>query len=168
MVFGKAANQCGYIWSLHENYIDLYPDAPSYDPTARVLQGRRNAIAGVVQRGHQGAELRPEMQPGAWLCQTERPRDPPAIQHYGGLLGRAYLRAAVAPIGSRGRPADGRHGAGQGKVRHRVISVHAGHARRTAVWRRVQSLLLGRPLRRRRSPGPRRRGPCAAGSTSIY
>lgn len=36
-VFGKAANQCGYVWSLHENYIDLYPDAPSYDPTARVL-----------------------------------------------------------------------------------------------------------------------------------
>ena len=36
--FGKAANECGYRWSLHENYIDLYPDAPSYDPTARVLQ----------------------------------------------------------------------------------------------------------------------------------
>ena len=38
IAFGKAANQCGYIWSLHENYIDLYPDAPSYDPTARVLR----------------------------------------------------------------------------------------------------------------------------------
>jgi hypothetical protein len=38
IAFGKAANECGYIWSLHENYIDLYPDAPSYDPTARVLQ----------------------------------------------------------------------------------------------------------------------------------
>lgn len=36
--FGRAANECGYIWSLHENYIDLYPDAPSYDPTARVLR----------------------------------------------------------------------------------------------------------------------------------
>ena len=36
--FGQAANECGYIWSLHENYIDLYPDAPSYDPSARVLQ----------------------------------------------------------------------------------------------------------------------------------
>ncbi|MBI3922168.1 MAG: hypothetical protein HY318_12175 [Armatimonadetes bacterium] len=35
--FGKAANECGYVWSVHENYIDLYPDAPSYDPTARVL-----------------------------------------------------------------------------------------------------------------------------------
>ncbi|MGA2499176.1 MAG: hypothetical protein ABSH20_15665, partial [Tepidisphaeraceae bacterium] len=35
--FGRAANECGYIWSLHENYIDLYPDAPSYDATARVL-----------------------------------------------------------------------------------------------------------------------------------
>ncbi len=35
--FGRAANECGYIWSLHENYIDLYPDAPSYDPKARVL-----------------------------------------------------------------------------------------------------------------------------------
>jgi len=37
-VFGQAANDCGYVWSLHENYIDLYPDAPSYDPTARVLR----------------------------------------------------------------------------------------------------------------------------------
>ncbi len=36
--FGRAANECGYVWSLHENYIDLYPDAPSYDPTARVLK----------------------------------------------------------------------------------------------------------------------------------
>jgi len=35
--FGKAANECGYVWSLHENYIDLYPDAPSYDAGARVL-----------------------------------------------------------------------------------------------------------------------------------
>jgi len=35
--FGAAANQCGYVWSLHENYIDLYPDAPSYDASARVL-----------------------------------------------------------------------------------------------------------------------------------
>ena len=37
-IFGEAARDCGYIWSLHENYIDLYPDAPSYDPAARVLQ----------------------------------------------------------------------------------------------------------------------------------
>ncbi len=37
--FGKAAREAGYVWSLHENYIDLYPDAPSYDPTARVLRG---------------------------------------------------------------------------------------------------------------------------------
>ncbi|MCX7598420.1 MAG: hypothetical protein N2512_06075, partial [Armatimonadetes bacterium] len=36
--FGRAANECGYIWSLHENYIDLYPDAPSFDPTAVVLR----------------------------------------------------------------------------------------------------------------------------------
>ena len=35
--FGRAANECGYIWAVHENYIDLYPDAPSYDPAARVL-----------------------------------------------------------------------------------------------------------------------------------
>jgi hypothetical protein len=35
--FGRAANECGYLWSLHENYIDLYPDAPSYDPAARAL-----------------------------------------------------------------------------------------------------------------------------------
>jgi len=36
--FGKAAKECGYLWSLHENYIDLYPDAPSYDASARVLR----------------------------------------------------------------------------------------------------------------------------------
>jgi len=36
IAFGEAANRCGYLWSLHENYIDLYPDAPSYDPSARV------------------------------------------------------------------------------------------------------------------------------------
>jgi hypothetical protein len=37
-LFGQAANECGYRWSVHENYIDLYPDAPSYDPAARVLR----------------------------------------------------------------------------------------------------------------------------------
>ena len=37
IAFGRVANQCGFLWSLHENYIDLYPDAPSYDPNARVL-----------------------------------------------------------------------------------------------------------------------------------
>jgi len=37
IAFGKAANACGYVWSVHENYIDLYPDAPSYDASARVL-----------------------------------------------------------------------------------------------------------------------------------
>ncbi len=37
-LFGQTANDCGYLWSLHENYIDLYPDAPSYDPSARVLR----------------------------------------------------------------------------------------------------------------------------------
>lgn len=36
--FGRAANECGYRWSLHENYIDLYPDAPSYNPAHRVLK----------------------------------------------------------------------------------------------------------------------------------
>ena len=36
--FGNAANACNYTWSLHENYIDLYPDAPSYEASARVLR----------------------------------------------------------------------------------------------------------------------------------
>jgi hypothetical protein len=35
--FGQVAKDNGYLFSLHENYIDLYPDAPSYDPTARVI-----------------------------------------------------------------------------------------------------------------------------------
>lgn len=38
IAFGKAANESGYVWSVHENYIDLYPDAPSYDETAAVLR----------------------------------------------------------------------------------------------------------------------------------
>ncbi|MBU0611501.1 MAG: hypothetical protein KKI08_26730, partial [Armatimonadetes bacterium] len=38
IAFGKAANDSGYVWSCHENYIDLYPDAPSYDETAAVLK----------------------------------------------------------------------------------------------------------------------------------
>ena len=37
-LFGQTANAYGYLWSLHENYIDLYPDAPSYDASARVLR----------------------------------------------------------------------------------------------------------------------------------
>ena len=36
--YGRAANECGYLWSLHENYIDLYPDAPSYNAADRVLR----------------------------------------------------------------------------------------------------------------------------------
>ena len=36
--YGRTAKELGYVWSLHENYIDLYPDAPSYDPAARVLK----------------------------------------------------------------------------------------------------------------------------------
>ncbi|HNQ89220.1 MAG TPA: hypothetical protein PKM73_11440 [Verrucomicrobiota bacterium] len=36
--YGRTATACGYLWALHENYIDLYPDAPSYDPVARVLK----------------------------------------------------------------------------------------------------------------------------------
>jgi hypothetical protein len=35
--FGRAALAAGHLWSVHENYIDLYHDAPSYDPAARVL-----------------------------------------------------------------------------------------------------------------------------------
>jgi len=37
IAFGKAANAAGYLWSLHENYIDTYPDAPSYDSKTCVL-----------------------------------------------------------------------------------------------------------------------------------
>lgn len=58
IVFGKAANECGYVWSLHENYIDMYPDAPSYDESALVLRqdgtpspGWYNAGTGVQSFG---------------------------------------------------------------------------------------------------------------------
>lgn len=36
-LLGRTAKELGYLWSLHENYIDLYPDAPSFDPKAQVL-----------------------------------------------------------------------------------------------------------------------------------
>jgi len=35
--FGRAATESGYLWSLHEDYIGVYPDAPSYKPAERVL-----------------------------------------------------------------------------------------------------------------------------------
>ena len=34
---GQAAKDCGYLFALHENYIDLYPDAPSFDKKAIAL-----------------------------------------------------------------------------------------------------------------------------------
>lgn len=52
--FGRAANECGYLWSLHENYIDLYPDAPSYDPTARVLRADGSPSPAWYNPGTQG------------------------------------------------------------------------------------------------------------------
>ena len=38
IAFGKTANGYGVPWALHENYIDMYPDSPSYIPNARILQ----------------------------------------------------------------------------------------------------------------------------------
>ena len=35
--FGETANRLNYLWSLHENYIDFYPDSPSFERAARVL-----------------------------------------------------------------------------------------------------------------------------------
>ena len=50
-LFGQAANECGYLWALHENYIDLYPDAPSYDPAARVLHADGSPSLGWFNAG---------------------------------------------------------------------------------------------------------------------
>jgi hypothetical protein len=50
-LFGQAANECGYLWALHENYLDLYPDAPSYDATARVLQADGSPSFGWFNEG---------------------------------------------------------------------------------------------------------------------
>ncbi len=49
--FGKAANECAYVWSLHENYIDMYPDAPSYDPEARALRADGSPSPGWYNAG---------------------------------------------------------------------------------------------------------------------
>ncbi|MFA6240248.1 MAG: DUF5696 domain-containing protein [Candidatus Hydrogenedentales bacterium] len=49
--FGKAANECGYVWSLHENYTDLYPDAPSYDESARALNSDGSPVLGWYNAG---------------------------------------------------------------------------------------------------------------------
>ena len=75
---------------------------------------RRLAFEGLVQRGHEGAEFRAEVQSGAGFRPAELAGDPPPLRHDGRLSRRPYLRAAVAPARSPGRPADGRHGAGQG------------------------------------------------------
>lgn len=37
-LFGDTARELGYPWSVHENYIDLYPDAPSYEAHLRALE----------------------------------------------------------------------------------------------------------------------------------
>ena len=74
IAFGRAANDCGYVWSLHENYIDLYPDAPSYDPAARVLAADGTPSKAWFNPGTQGAELRAEVQPGIGLRPAERSR----------------------------------------------------------------------------------------------
>ncbi len=160
IVFGKAANACGYLWSVHENYIDLYPDAPSVRPEGARAAGRRLALQGMVQWRDRSAELWTEVQSGPRLRQTELAGNPSPFRHHRRLLGCPYLRAAVAPTRPRGRPADVGNGPGQGKVRPRVVPIHARHARRSAFRRGVQSILLGRPLRWRGGPGRRRRGPC--------
>ncbi len=49
--FGNAANECGYLWSLHENYIDMYPDAPSFDETARALNSDGTPVPGWYNAG---------------------------------------------------------------------------------------------------------------------
>ncbi|MBX7256435.1 MAG: hypothetical protein K1Y02_08740 [Candidatus Hydrogenedentes bacterium] len=49
--FGKAANECGYVWSLHENYTDLYPDAPSYDESARAVNSDGSPVLGWYNAG---------------------------------------------------------------------------------------------------------------------
>lgn len=51
IAFGKAANDGKYVWSLHENYIDLYPDAPSYDAGARVLRADGSPSPAWFNRG---------------------------------------------------------------------------------------------------------------------
>ena len=35
--FGDTATRLGYPWALHENDIDIYPDAPLWDPSAVAL-----------------------------------------------------------------------------------------------------------------------------------
>ncbi|MBI2421914.1 MAG: hypothetical protein HYV27_03710 [Candidatus Hydrogenedentes bacterium] len=49
--FGQAANECGYVWSLHENYVDMYPDAPSYDETALARHGDGRPVEGWYNGG---------------------------------------------------------------------------------------------------------------------
>ena len=47
IAFGRAANRCGYLWSLHENYIDCIRTSPSYDPGPGA-PARRFAFEGLV------------------------------------------------------------------------------------------------------------------------
>ena len=99
---------------------------PSYDPTARVLRADGTPSPAWYNAGTQVQSFGLKCNRALGLRKTELARDSPSIQHDGRLPGRAHLRAAVASVGSRGRPAAGRDGAGQGEVRHRVVPVHDG------------------------------------------
>ncbi|HUT34526.1 MAG TPA: DUF5696 domain-containing protein [Planctomycetota bacterium] len=48
---GAAAREVGYPFSLHENYIDFYPDAPSYDPKDVVLNEKGEFSKAWYHRG---------------------------------------------------------------------------------------------------------------------
>ena len=99
IAFGKAANRCGYVWSLHENYIDLYPDAPSYDPTARVLLSDGSPSKAWYNPGTQVQSFGLKCNRALDFARRSRPRGPSPLRHHGRLPGRAHVRAAVAPVG---------------------------------------------------------------------
>jgi hypothetical protein len=148
IAFGRAANDCGYVWSLHENYIDLYPNAPSYDPSARVLQSDGSPSKAWFNEGT-------GVQSFGLKCNRAlgfaRQNSPEIHRRYGTTAAYLDVHSSVPPWHQLDHQADQPMAAmALGKV------VHARYTWRTAVRRRSESFLLGRLLRRRRGASGRR------------
>ena len=162
IAFGRAANECGYVWSLHENYIDLYPDAPSYDPSARVLQGDGSPSKAWFNPGT-------KVQSFGLKCNRAldfaRRNAPEIHRRYGTTAAYLDVHTCVPPWHQLDHQADQPMAAmALGKVKNDTAlfqfmrDAHGG----PLFGEGRQPFLLGRPLRRRRGPGGRRRGPRAA------
>ncbi len=108
IAFGKAANELGFRWSLHENYIDLYPDAPMYDAAARVLLSDGSPSKAWFNGSVQSYGLKCNRALG--YAKQNAPPGPQPLRDHRCLPRRPHLRPALASARPRSRPAHGSHG----------------------------------------------------------